>query len=193
MRVEIFDHASDSIHRYSNTVHRQNCTTRRAISRITRAEKTRETSDASTVPIKRLQRPPPASGFLHDSTTQRWLGTAAILSFGMIVGGYLLGNGLMRAKEADRSVTVRGLAERDVTADLATWTHQPIRRPHRSGLCAGQRRQAIRGRSPRSSSELGFPADALQPTGVNVSSYTDDNGVTRLHRAPAHDAAHQRH
>ena len=47
---------------------------------------------------------------------------AATLAFGMIVGGYLLGDGLRRSRLAERSVTVRGLAERDVTADLATWT-----------------------------------------------------------------------
>jgi hypothetical protein len=41
---------------------------------------------------------------------------------GVVVGGYLLGDGLRRARMADRAVTVRGLAERDVTADLATWT-----------------------------------------------------------------------
>ncbi len=45
-----------------------------------------------------------------------------ILAIGMIIGGYLLGNGLVRADHAERSVKVRGLAERDVTADLATWT-----------------------------------------------------------------------
>ena len=39
---------------------------------------------------------------------------------GLVASGYLLGNGLLRAKEADRAVTVRGLAERNVTADLAT-------------------------------------------------------------------------
>ena len=46
---------------------------------------------------------------------------AAILAVGLVIGGWVLGNGLTRAKFADRSVTVRGLAERDVTADLATW------------------------------------------------------------------------
>jgi hypothetical protein len=47
---------------------------------------------------------------------------AAIVAVGIVIGGYLLGDGLRRARMADRSVTVRGLAERDVTADLATWT-----------------------------------------------------------------------
>lgn len=47
---------------------------------------------------------------------------ALILAIGLIAGGYLMGNGLVRAKQADRSVTMRGLAERNVTADLATWT-----------------------------------------------------------------------
>ena len=47
---------------------------------------------------------------------------ALILAIGLVVGGYLLGNGLVRARHADRSVAMKGLAERDVTADLATWT-----------------------------------------------------------------------
>ena len=50
------------------------------------------------------------------------LGSAALLALGVMSGGYLLGDGLKRAKAADRSVTVRGLAEKDVTADLATWS-----------------------------------------------------------------------
>ena len=47
---------------------------------------------------------------------------ALVLALGIILGGYLLGDGLRRARMADRAVTVRGLAERNVTADLATWT-----------------------------------------------------------------------
>ena len=65
---------------------------------------------------------PISTANMNSPTTLRWFGTAAIASIGIIAGGYLLGDGLLRAKEAERSVTVRGLAERDVTADLATWT-----------------------------------------------------------------------
>ena len=46
---------------------------------------------------------------------------AVILAVGIVAGGYLLGDGLRRARMADRAVTMRGLAERNVTADLATW------------------------------------------------------------------------
>ena len=45
-----------------------------------------------------------------------------MLALGIVAGGYLLGDGLRRARMADRAVTMRGLAERNVTADLATWT-----------------------------------------------------------------------
>ena len=51
-----------------------------------------------------------------------WIIAAAVLALGVIVGGYLMGDGIRRARMADRAVTVRGLAERNVTADLATWT-----------------------------------------------------------------------
>jgi len=50
------------------------------------------------------------------------LGAVGIFSLAMVGSGYLLGDGLRRAKMADRAVSVRGVSERDVTADLATWT-----------------------------------------------------------------------
>jgi hypothetical protein len=50
-----------------------------------------------------------------------YLIAAGLLALGIIVGAYLLGDGLRRARMADRAVTMRGLAERNVTADLATW------------------------------------------------------------------------
>ena len=50
------------------------------------------------------------------------IAVALIAALGLVISGFLIGDGLRRARLADRSVTVRGLAERDVTADLATWT-----------------------------------------------------------------------
>ena len=50
------------------------------------------------------------------------LGAVGIFSAALIASGYLLGDGLRRAKSAERSISVRGVSERDVTADLATWT-----------------------------------------------------------------------
>lgn len=114
--------------------------------------------------------------FLKNPTNQRWFGSALIAAAGMIAGGYLLGDGLLRAKEADRSVTVRGLAERDVTADLATWT---ISYSANSGNVAEAQAKVRRDTAAIEAffKELGFPADALQPTGANVSSFSN-NGIT---------------
>ncbi|MEM9312060.1 MAG: SIMPL domain-containing protein [Pseudomonadota bacterium] len=113
---------------------------------------------------------------MNRSTTARWFGTAAIAAFGLTAGGYLLGDGLLRAKEAERSVTVRGLAERDVTADLATWT---ISYSANSVDLAGAQAKVSRDTAAIRDffDDLGFPAEALQPTGANVSSYTS-RGVT---------------
>lgn len=117
-----------------------------------------------------------AGGFLNDAATRRWLGTAVILSAGIMMSGYLLGNGLLRAKEAERAVTVRGLAERDVTADLATWTIS-YAATSPSLTTAQAKMLEDTATIEKFFAELGFPADALQPTGANVSS-TTYGGVT---------------
>lgn len=122
--------------------------------------------------------PARASEFFRDPLNRGWLAAAAVLSLGMVAGGYLLGNGLVRARKADRSVTVRGLAERDVTADLATWTlaYAATAEDLASAQASVDRDAQSIGAFFK---ELGFPADAIQPTGVNVSQYTD-NGVTKF-------------
>ncbi len=106
---------------------------------------------------------------------------AVILALGVVIGGYLLGDGLRRARMADRSVTVRGLGERDVTADLATWSINftaqgsdlaPVQAEiERDTRAVGQFFQAA-----------GFPAEAVSDAGVSVSQYYDsargENNVT---------------
>lgn len=47
-----------------------------------------------------------------------------VLALGLAAGGFLAGNGFARGRAADRYVTVKGVAEKEVRADLAIW---PIR------------------------------------------------------------------
>lgn len=101
------------------------------------------------------------------------IASAGVLALGLVAGGYLLGDGLTRMKMAERSVTVRGLAEREVTADLATWTiSYSATAPDMASAQASVDRDSASIRAFFDS--LGFPEDALQPTGANVASFTQD-------------------
>lgn len=106
------------------------------------------------------------------------LGSAALLAIGVMSGGYLLGDGLKRAKAADRSVTVRGLAEKDVTADLATWSI--------SYSATGFDLPSVRAEIDNNTRELkayfaslGFKPEALTPVGAGVNQYLN-NGVNNI-------------
>jgi hypothetical protein len=46
---------------------------------------------------------------------------AAIVALGLALGGLAVGSGFARARSADRYVTVKGVAEREVKANLAIW------------------------------------------------------------------------
>lgn len=112
---------------------------------------------------------------LHD---RLMLGCSAVLALGIVSGGYLLGDGLKRARAADRSVTVRGLAEKDVTADLATWSI--------SYSATGFDLPVVRAEIDNNTRELrayftslGFRPDALTPTGAGVNQYIN-NGVNTI-------------
>lgn len=47
--------------------------------------------------------------------------SAALLTLGLIVGGWLLGSQIKATRLSDRYVTVKGLVERTVKSDLAVW------------------------------------------------------------------------
>ncbi len=99
---------------------------------------------------------------------------AAILAIGIVLGGYLLGDGLRRARMADRAVTVRGLAEHNVTADLATWTLTFTAQGNELGAV-----QAEIDRDARAVGNFfraaGFPAEAVTDAGGSVNQYFDSN------------------
>jgi hypothetical protein len=100
------------------------------------------------------------------------LAAMAIFSLAVVIGGYLLGDGLRRARMAERSVTVRGLAERNVTADLATWTLSYSEEGTELGpvqTAVDEKSRAVRSFFARA----GFPEAALSDTGVSVSQFYD--------------------
>lgn len=51
----------------------------------------------------------------------QWLVRVLVVALGVAVGGWAAGNGVARSRLGDRFVTVKGISEREVTADLAIW------------------------------------------------------------------------
>src|SRR3546814_3572287 len=49
------------------------------------------------------------------------LAAAVVLAIGVAVAGWFVGDGFLKGRQGDRYVTVKGLAERAVKADLAVW------------------------------------------------------------------------
>ena len=60
-------------------------------------------------------------GSLATNNRVALLAGSAILALGLTVSSVTVANGLVRMQRADREVTVRGVAQRDVTANKASW------------------------------------------------------------------------
>lgn len=104
---------------------------------------------------------------------------ALILALGLVIGGWVLGNGLTRARHADRAVTVRGLAERDVVADLATWTV--------STSAVGSELGPLQAKADSDGEAViaflkaqGFTDAEIEAGGINVNQYTDGQGRANI-------------
>lgn len=49
------------------------------------------------------------------------MGSAFVVALGIAAAGWFVGNGFLQGRAADRFVTVKGVSERDVKADMALW------------------------------------------------------------------------
>lgn len=109
---------------------------------------------------------------------------ALILGLGMIVSASLLKDGLTEMRTGDRYVTVKGMAEKEVTADLALW---PIRfaatgetleeaqekaRTSRDGVMAFLKLQAI--------GEDAVELQRMDVVDTHANPYQPDNGVRKF-------------
>jgi len=92
---------------------------------------------------------------------------ALLIGIGIAVGGYFVGHGFVDARTVDRSVEVKGLAEREVLADTAIWPIQIV--------AAGDDLEALLERIDLQREqvfsyleELGFTADEVSSNAPNV-------------------------
>jgi hypothetical protein len=83
--------------------------------------------------------------------------SALLLSIALVVAGYFIGNLQVNAKKYDRYVTVKGLSEREVAADLAVW---PI-----NIIFTGNDLEELRGRIEAQNQEVStfFSAQGFSP------------------------------
>lgn len=58
---------------------------------------------------------------MNESSSKSMVILGAFLFAGLVALGLLLGQGAVRVKSLERTVTVKGLSEREVPADLAIW------------------------------------------------------------------------
>jgi uncharacterized protein len=102
-----------------------------------------------------------------DQLNKIRLATAGLVAAGIATGGFLAGQGLVQSRLGFRTVTVKGLAEREVKADLGFW---PVRFTA-SGPSLEAARQSLEASETAVTNflnEKGLPATALQVQGIQV-------------------------
>jgi len=116
----------------------------------------------------------PDTADTHAHKRQNGLLPAALLALGLVLGGSAIGWGLTHFNSADRLVTVRGLAERDVTADLATWTLAFAATGN--NLADVQKRSDAQSATVRAYLQAqGFSAQDVRQQAITVNQWVDNN------------------
>jgi hypothetical protein len=109
---------------------------------------------------------------------------AAGISIGLIAGSAILGRAIEASRNSDRFVTVRGLAEKDVTADLAIWPIK-VRTAGNNLNEANRSADEARGKVLEFLEKNGIPADAVASQNVRVqdrqaNDYNQNNNALRF-------------
>ena len=86
---------------------------------------------------------------------------ALLIAAAVAFAGWSVGQGVERFRMADRSVTVKGLAERDVSSDFAVWT-LGFRRAGNDFASVQQSLSEDRNRVVAFLREQGFAADEIE-------------------------------
>ena len=123
------------------------------------------------------------------------LAGALILALGLLGAGFLIGRGFEQGRAADRYVTVKGLAETFVTADLAVW---PLRITA-TGDDLGRIQEQIDADLATITgflTEQGIEPAAIQPQRVEVTdllaqAYRPEAPATTASSSPRPDRAHR--
>lgn len=92
---------------------------------------------------------------------------AALLAAAIVIAGFAVGDGLKRLRTAERTITVKGLAEQDVESDYALWTLSF----RRAGNEFGGVQRALaedRERVVAFIKGLGFTAEEIEPRPLQV-------------------------
>ncbi len=87
---------------------------------------------------------------------------------GMIAGAAILGRSLQEIRKGERYVTVKGVAERDVKADLAVWAMK-LRVAGADLATAGKTMEAARAKVLQFLAQKGFTADEIAGQELHVS------------------------
>jgi uncharacterized protein len=95
------------------------------------------------------------------------LAAAVVLAVGVAVAGWFVGEGFLQGRKGDRYVTVKGLSEREMKADLAVW---PLRFVATGNDLAAVQQKIVRdtGLVRDLLAGNGFPAEAFESQSLQV-------------------------
>lgn len=109
---------------------------------------------------------------------------ALLVAAGLAVAGFAVGQGLERFRMSDRSVTVKGLAEKDVESDFAVWTLSFRRAGAEFGdvqqALAGDRDKVLAFLKTRGFTEAELDARPLQVQDLFAREYAQGNTPLRF-------------